>query len=691
MNTLESLVADLNSKQEAAVRSVNSRLLVLAGAGSGKTRVLVHRIARHINVDGFDSSEILALTFTNKAAREMAKRAAKLVGLDAGRNLFAGTFHSFCARFLFKNYGLAGLDKNIEIMDTADQRSLMGQIILGWEDEELQKVRAAAKAGAISSDEKDERIDGLKEVFGESRKLIRPILEVIDDLKNNMLGVNQAYDAFCNAPKVGGGAAEFALKLYKAYEEHKSFHSQLDFNDLILKTISVLQKDEDLRSGVQARFKAVLVDEYQDTNTAQDTLFCLLISPQTMVTVVGDEDQLIYGWRGAQIHNILEFDKRHRSATVVLDQNYRSTSNILSAANHVIKNNKERKGKTLWTAASDGDLLNLNRFHSSFDEARFVSGEVSKLLNAGVEPNEIALLYRTNSISSLLERFLTQERIKHILYGSVGFWGRVETKHVLSYLKWICNENSQLAMKSALSKAKVGYGDKTHIKLSKLAKEAGVPLEVAVIDYAKAGKVTANKRKLQDVVEFVQSAREEFAENGLWAVVQMVVDKSGIKDYYKSTEKDHDVYLERYENIMGVVDLAKMFVNDSLEDGELQQNDLEAFITSADLQVKVNEDKDVKNSISLMTLHASKGLEFPYVFIVGADEGVFPSKRSIEKNDLEEERRLMYVGLTRGMKKVYVTTCGERITGATLGLSQFIREIPKSLLRDVKPQSRFRF
>lgn len=686
MTELRQIVASLNNKQASAVESNSDRLLVLAGAGSGKTRVLVHRIARHVAVDGFAPNQVLALTFTNKAAKEMAERTGKLIGSKDSSQLFTGTFHSFCARLLFKNFALAGLNKNIQILEPSDQRALMAQILLGWEEDVIADKKKAAKNEGLTKDEIDSIVDGVKEHYSELKKLIRPILDVVDDLKNSLLGINQAMEAFIRSEKIGAGAANFAFSLYSAYEEYKEEHSMLDFNDLIIKVVNMLKANPDFAEAVQDRFKAILVDEYQDTNIAQEALLSLICGKDTMLTVVGDEDQLIYSWRGARIHNILTFEQRHQADIVVLDQNYRSTSNILDAANAVIKKNNERKGKNLWTESKSGELIDVHQFWNAFEEATFVADKVRAMIRIGIEPSDIAILYRNNSISSLLEKTLTQNNTQYILYGGVGFWGRVETKHVLAYLKWISFDNSQLAIKQVLSKAKVGYGDKTHVKLTKIANDGGLSLEEAILHFALKGSRTDNKRRLVDTIEFVRDVRQEFLERGLLAAVQMLVDKSGIKDYYKNVEKDHEVYLERYENIMSVVDLAKMFVNDSLEDGELQQNDLEAFITSADLQVKANEEKDVRKSVSLMTLHASKGLEYPIVFMVGADEGIFPSRANIENDDLEEERRLMYVGLTRGMNKVIVTHSKMRLQKPTMGLSQFIHDIPSHLKSYHKPK-----
>lgn len=685
--TIQDLVHGLNPKQKEAVLTEALNTLILAGAGSGKTRVLTHRIAKHVLFDGIPANGVMALTFTNKAAKEMSGRLAQLVGGQKAEQVYTGTFHSFCARLLRKNYSLAGLTSTFTILDPADQKSLLNDLVLQKSEEAIAKIKARYKAGEISERNRDEELKDTKEHYSLLKKAVKPILGVIDDLKNSGLGPKVSYDHFATECKIGLLLANDAVELFRSYEHFKTEHSMVDFNDLIIKAIVMLSKFEDLRDGIRSQFQAILVDEYQDTNALQFKLLSLIQGEGCLTTVVGDEDQSIYAWRGADIKHILNHSKRDDVNLIILDQNYRSTKTILNAANQVIAPNDQRIGKNLWTDNAEGDKIDVVYANNAFEEANYVAEKVSELHNRGVALKDIAVLYRNNFISSLVERGFHQTRISAVVHGGVGFWARQEVKAVMAFLKWANSADNVVALKAALGTQKCGYGDKTHLKLLEKAKKNNTSLEDEVLLYCTKGAKSANKEKVLKTLKIIGDIRLAFKDRGLFSAVEIAVDKTGIKQYFKDKEDDIEKYEERYQNIMSVLDLGRTFKNDTLQDEE-QLDDMSAFISSADLQIEASQKKG-EDAVTLMTVHASKGLEYKYIFLVGADQGVFPSFKNIEENNLEEERRLAYVAVTRAMNKLFITTSRERLQKPTAGLSEFIRDISDRYKRSHKIRSQW--
>lgn len=674
INHAERLVVGLNPKQREAVLTQTLRTLVLAGAGSGKTRVLTHRIAKHLLHDRIPAQSVLALTFTNKAAKEMRTRLIDIVGNELGSTVFAGTFHSFCHRLLRRNYSLAGLSQKFTMLNDSDQKGILSDAALKRHESSLTEIKSKYKAGEYNEAEKDRLLNIEVGHYAAVKKAIKPILSIIDALKTKGMGYQSSYLSFVMDSKVGDALAHDAVALFKEYEDFKNKHSMLDFNDLLIKAILLLKEFSDLRNGLKDQFKAILVDEFQDTNTLQFAILKLILSPTCLLTVVGDEDQLIYEWRGAEIENILGFSKAKETNLIILDQNYRSTKTILAAANNVIARNEQRIGKNLWTENETGELINVHFSDNPFQEAEYVAEKVHQLHQQGVSLNDIVILYRNNSVSSMLERAFHQYRISSVVEGGVGFWARKEVKFVMAYLKWANDPSNALAIKHALSMRKCGYGDKTHLKLMQAVEKGDMTLEQALYAHCKKGAKSKNKELVLETIKLVERVRTAYNTNGLSAAIQHIINKSNVLEYFENLHKgDKEKYEERYMNIMAVLDVARTFKNDTLHD-EVQLEDIEAFISSADLQINASK-KEVGESVSMMTIHTSKGLEYKFVFLVGADQGFFPSFRNIEEDRLEEERRLAYVAITRAMKKLYITTSKTRLDKSTAGLSEFIRDI----------------
>lgn len=606
------ILEGLNDKQKEAVLHKNGPLLVLAGAGSGKTRVLTTSIANLIKNEGVDPRNILAITFTNKAANEMKDRIASLLGMDVG-HLWIGTFHSICARILRMNIEKIGYSSNFTIYDTNDQRTLIKEIIndLGYKDE-------------ISP---------------------RDAQNIISSLKNKSISPNE----FLKIDSFYRNHNEY-YEIYRLYEKRKYEYNSLDFDDLIEKVLDIFKKDQQVLEYYQKKFEYVFVDEYQDTNASQYELIKYFGGYHNNVIVVGDADQSIYSFRGADISNILNFEKDFNDARVIkLEQNYRSTSNILNTANSLIINNIERKEKNLWTANDTGDEVIYKNNSVESEEGKFVVDEIKKLVNLGYAYSDIAVLYRTNAQSRPFEEILMKNLIDYKVIGGLKFYDRKEIKDLVSYLKVIVNPKDDVALKRIINEPKRGIGDKSVEQMGKIASDNNISILELITNPIYEQLLTDRLKKL--AYRFYNPLKEIF-ENALkytiTDLINEVLDKSG---YLKVLESSYSVEdRARIDNINEFISAASEYEENNPDDT------IYDYLENLSLISELEKTEDRDNSVTLMTMHAAKGLEFPIVFVVGMDEGLFPGKRSIDEGNVEEERRLFYVAITRAREKLYLTS-----------------------------------
>ena len=602
----------LNDKQAEAVLHTKGPLLVLAGAGSGKTRVLTTSIANLIDNEGIDPRNILAITFTNKAANEMKDRVASLLNMDVS-HLWIGTFHSICARILRMNIEKIGYSSNFTIYDTNDQRTLIKEIIkdLGYKDE-------------IS---------------------VRDAQNLISSLKNKSISPGE----FLKIDGYYRNKNEY-YEIYRLYEKRKFEYNSLDFDDLIEKVLEIFRKDQQVLEYYQKKFEYVFVDEYQDTNTSQYELIKYFAGYHNNVIVVGDADQSIYSFRGADISNILNFEKDFKDARLIkLEQNYRSTSNILDTANSLIENNIKRKDKNLWTANGSGDKVLYKNNSVESEESKFVVDEIKSLINSGYSYGDIAILYRTNAQSRPFEEALMKNLIDYKVIGGLKFYDRKEIKDLISYLKIIVNPKDDVALKRIINEPKRGIGNKSVEQLSIIASENDISMLDLITNPDYDHLLSDRLKKLAH--KFYNPLKEIFEKALNYTITDLineVLDKSG---YLKVLESSYSVEdRARIDNINEFISAASEYEENNSEDTIYDY--LENLSLISDLEK--TEDKD--DSIMLMTMHAAKGLEFPVVFVVGMDEGLFPGKRSIDEGNVEEERRLFYVAITRAREKLYLTS-----------------------------------
>ena len=602
----------LNEKQKEAVLHNKGPLLVLAGAGSGKTRVLTTSIANLIENEKVDPRNILAITFTNKAANEMKDRVSNLLNIDVSR-LWIGTFHSICARILRMNIEKIGYNSNFTIYDTNDQRTLIKEIIndLGYKDE-------------ISPRDAQNLISSLK------NKSISP--KEFLDIDGYYRYHNEYYE------------------IYRQYEKRKFEYNSLDFDDLIEKVLLLFSKDKDVLKYYQNKFEYVFVDEYQDTNISQYELVKNFAGIHQNVFVVGDADQSIYSFRGADINNILNFEKDFKDARVIkLEQNYRSTSNILDTANSLIVNNVERKDKELWTANGIGDEVLYKNNSVESEESKFVVDEIKMLIKEGYSYSDIAILYRTNAQSRPFEEALMKSLIDYKVVGGLKFYDRKEIKDLVSYLKVIVNPKDDVALKRIINEPKRGIGNKSVEQLSKIATDNNISILDLIRSHEYSVLLTDRLKNLSN--KFYNPLSEIFENIDKYTITDLineVLDKSG---YLKSLESSYSVEdRARIDNLNEFISAASEYEENNPDDTIYDY--LENLSLISDMEK--TEDKD--NSILLMTMHSAKGLEFPVVFVVGMDEGLFPGKRSIDEGNIEEERRLFYVAITRAREKLYLTS-----------------------------------
>ncbi|NQD93486.1 DNA helicase II [Pseudomonas sp. CrR25] len=643
---LSLLLNSLNDAQRQAVAAGLGRQLVLAGAGSGKTRVLVHRIAWLIQVVNASPHSILSVTFTNKAAAEMRARIEQMLGMNPA-GMWVGTFHGLAHRLLRAHWQEAGLAENFQILDSDDQQRLVKRVIreLGLDEQRW----PARQAQWFINGQKDE---GLRPQH------IQP-----------------------------GGDLFLAtmLKIYEAYEAACARAGVIDFSELLLRALDLWRDKPGLLEHYQRRFRHILVDEFQDTNAVQYAWLRMLAKGGDSLMVVGDDDQSIYGWRGARIENIQQFSDDFKDAEVIrLEQNYRSTAGILKAANALIANNQGRLGKELWTEDGDGEPLSLYSAFNEHDEARYVVESIEDALRKdGLKRSEIAILYRSNAQSRVLEEALLREKIPYRIYGGQRFFERAEIKNAMAYLRLLDGRGNDAALERVVNVPARGIGEKTVEAIREYARGHDVSMWEAVrlmlANKALPGRAAG---ALAGFVELIDNLAAKVLSMPLHLMTQTVIEQSGLIAYHQA-EKGEKAQA-RIENLEELVSAARAFEND--EDDELTP--LQAFLSHASLEAGDTQAAENEDSIQLMTLHSAKGLEFPQVFLVGMEEGLFPHKMSLEEpGRLEEERRLAYVGITRAMHKLVITYAEtRRLYGSETynKVSRFVREIPPQLIQEVR-------
>lgn len=643
-----SIYDTLNDRQKQAVMQTQGPVLILAGAGSGKTRVLTHRVAYLIDQEGVNPYQIMAITFTNKAAGEMRERVDQIVGFGS-EQIWVSTFHSTCVRILRRYIDRLGYDNNFTIYDTDDQKGVMKEI--------CKKLQIDTKT--------------LKE---------RTILSAISSAKDELIDPVQ-YEIQNGYDYNGGRIA----KAYKEYQAVLHKNNALDFDDLIMKTVELFKTDAQVLNNYQERFRYIMVDEYQDTNTAQFELIRLLADKYRNLCVVGDDDQSIYKFRGANIRNILDFEKVYPEACVIkLEQNYRSTQIVLDAANAVIRNNTGRKEKALWTDKTEGNRIHLRQFDTAYEEAEYIAGDVAQKKREGtVEYGECAVLYRTNAQARLLEERFIMEGIPYDVIGGTNFYSRREIKDILAYLKTIDNGRDDVAVKRIINIPKRGIGMTTIVRVQEYADARQISFYDALREADQIMTIGRSASKLQPFVTMIQTFRSKQEFYSLSELVKDILETTGyVKELEESDEEDA---ADRIENIDELI--SKVAAYEETHDEPTLSEFLEEVALVADIDRVGEED----NRVLLMTLHSAKGLEFPHVYLAGLEDGIFPSYMTIMSDDpmeVEEERRLAYVGITRAKEDLTITYARQRmIRGETQynPVSRFIREIPTELMDDKPP------
>lgn len=642
---MRDLLASLNEQQAEAVRQIAGPILILAGAGSGKTKALTTKIA-YLLEKGVKPWNILAITFTNKAAKEMRQRVDALVGPSA-KDVWLYTFHGFCNQLLRRDINaLPGYTTSFSIYDPSDCKNVL--------KEALKK---------LNLDEKFYPLPGL--------------LATISNAKNAQV------DAAAFARQAEDYHAKKVAEIYAEYQKHLVQSNAVDFDDLLLLTVKLLQTVPEVREKYQNKFHYVLIDEYQDTNHVQYLLAKLLSAPENNLCAVGDIDQSIYGWRGADISNILDFEKDYPQARIFkLEQNYRSTQVILDAANEVIKHNAARRPKNLWTENGNGQPIAYYQAWDDREEAEFVVGQIRKLQNDGTKLGDMAILYRTNAQSRMFEENLINNGIPYVMVGSLKFYDRKEVKDTLSYLRFLANERDIQGLERIINEPKRGIGAATVAKVRSLLEESGMPLpEVLQTVQAKEvlGRAFGKIQAFSDMIQELARVKDTLPVKDL---MTQVLEKSGYLEALRLEGSDQSK--SRLDNLNEFLRIADEFAKDP---GEENNKTLEDFLNHVALVADIDDAKLTQDSVTLMTLHSAKGLEFPVVFIGGMEDGLFPSQRSLEDEDkLEEERRLCYVGITRAKKRLYLTSCRSRMVYGHVVMyppSRFLQEIPRNLIENV--------
>jgi DNA helicase-2/ATP-dependent DNA helicase PcrA len=639
------LVSTLNPAQQEAVTAPPEHRLVLAGAGSGKTRVLTHRIAWLVAVENISPHSILAVTFTNKAAAEMRGRIEELLNVPV-RAMWVGTFHGIAHRMLRLHWKEARLPQNFQILDADDQQRLVKRVLRGLEmPEEQWPVKLVT--GFINS-RKEEGI--------------RPA--AIQDQ--------------------GDYSQRQLVRAYSAYEQQCATNGLVDFSELLLRAFELCRDHGEIQAHYRQRFRHILVDEFQDTNTLQYAWLRVLAGGSGILFGVGDDDQSIYGWRGAKVENMMRLPKDFPGIeTVRLEQNYRSTGTILKAANGLIAKNNGRLGKNLWTDSGDGEAIQLYAAFNEYDEAEFVTTRMKSHLDGRCRFSDIAVLYRSNAQSRVLEESLIRNRIPYRIYGGLRFFERMEVKDALAYLRLLASRDDDSSFERAVNTPARGIGATTIERLRQIAREAGVSLwKAARSAGASLGRSAGNLKQFLDLIDVVTA---ETAGQPLAKAMELVIARSGLREHYRK-EKGEQAEA-RLENLDELVNAARGFERPM---GEEDFDPLTAFLAHAALEAGERQAGEGEDSVQLMTLHSAKGLEFPIVFLVGMENGLFPHQRAVEEGNLEEERRLCYVGLTRARQQLYLSYAEvRRVHGAEqLGMpSLFLREIPTDCIVETRPRA----
>lgn len=638
----------LNKEQKEAVLTLNGPLQILAGAGSGKTRVITYRIAKLIE-NGIYPGEILALTFTNKAAKEMKTRLEDLLNNDVN-SMWIGTFHSMCLRILRRYIDRLGYTNNFVVYDSYDQTTLLKECM--------------KQANVIS--------DTMKPAYFSS---------VISNAKDELISPTKYEEKYAIDTKT-----KFVAKVYKLYQTKLKKANAVDFDDIIVLTIKLLKENKDILDFYQDKFKHILVDEYQDSNHAQYILINLLAQKNRNLCVVGDDDQSIYGWRGADIRNILEFEHDYSDAKIIkLERNYRSTNMILNAANSVIEKNLGRKSKKLWTDKVSDVKVEIKKNYGDKDEALFVAQEIYKLTSINnYKFSDIAILYRTNVQSRLIEENLLKKNIPYNIYGGLKFYDRKEIKDILAYLKVISNPTDDIALKRIINVPKRGIGAKTIEKIQNKADVTGEALYSAMIELDSIDFSSKLKNTLRNFVIQINSFRSMTEIIPTSELIEKIIENT---NYLTEFENEGEIEVQtRQDNINELIAVSKEYEKNNPE------KKLSDFLTEISLSSDIDKMQDNEDIVTLMTVHSAKGLEFPIVFLVGMEEGVFPiSRATMNDSQLEEERRLCYVGMTRAEEKLYLTYATERnIFGKTTNqrASRFLEDIPKDALNGTVVSSR---
>ena len=653
MNTYDSL----NEQQKLGVFTTDGPVLILAGAGSGKTRVLTHRVAYLIEEKGVAPYHIMAITFTNKAAGEMRERIDSMIGMGS-ESIWVSTFHSSCVRILRRFADRLGYANSFTIYDTDDSKTLMKDIC--------------------------KRLEIDTKIYKE-----KTFLNVISSAKNELISPEEfAQNAAGDFNKTR------QAQVYREYQARLKANNAMDFDDLIMKTVELLKFDTEVRNFYQEKFHYIMVDEYQDTNTAQFELVRLLASGRENLCVVGDDDQSIYKFRGANIYNILNFEKHYPNATVIkLEQNYRSTANILNAANGVIANNQGRKEKHLWTEAGDGEKIYFQQFESAYEEADFIARDIAARVRRGeYQYGDCAILYRTNGQSRMLEEKLIMSGIPYKIVGGVNFYARREVKDLLSYMKVVDNAQDDLAVQRIINVPKRGIGATSIGKASDYAYHMGLNLFEALEKTDEIPTIGRAAGKIAPFVELIHHFRSVCANEGVAALLQEIIDETGYVEELKLEGTDEAK--ARIENIDELITKVVSY------EQEAEEPSLSGFLEEVALVADIDSLADDGSYVVLMTLHSAKGLEFPNVYLSGMEDGLFPSYMSItadnSEEEIEEERRLCYVGITRA--KQYLSITGARMRmmrGETQfhGISRFVKEIPQELIQgntwEPKPRDEF--
>ena len=642
-----SIYDKLNEQQKEGVFTTEGAVLILAGAGSGKTGVLTHRIAHLIDDLGVNSYNILAITFTNKAAKEMKERVDRLVGMGAD-SAWIMTFHAACVRILRRYICRIGYDNNFTIYDTDDQKSVIKDIL--------------KRKNLDPKQYKD-----------------RTILSVISNAKDNLISPDDMYQS-----SGGNYNTMKTAEIYREYQEQLKKNNAVDFDDIIGLTVKLFNEDKEVLRYYQERFRYIMVDEYQDTNRAQFNLIRLLAGGHGNLCVVGDDDQSIYKFRGADINNILDFEKYFNDAKIIkLEQNYRSTQKILDVANEVIKNNSGRKDKRLWTSVKDGTKVIFNVYENGYEEARGIAEDIAhRHLHDRKDYSDFAILYRTNAQSRSLEEKLIEKNIPYRIYGGINFYARREIKDILAYLKTIDNARDDLAVKRILNVPKRGIGAASVAKVDDYAYENDITFYVALRQAKEVPGLQRAVSKVEGFVTQIEILKSKSQYIGVGKLIEEIIETVGYSDYIDAESESDEQATERRQNIDELISKAVQY------EETVDEPSLSGFLEEVALVADIDNLDENNDMVSLMTIHSAKGLEFPIVYLAGMEDGLFPSYMSIstgDESDIEEERRLCYVGITRAKETLIMSAARMRtVRGETQmnRTSRFVREIPKELLAE---------